>query len=304
MQTAAVVLVLAVLATLLLTTSGQGLCGGSFASPGVCGTPANNYKTPSSAATTTLNKYTNIVHIYLTANSFDFLFGAYPGANNIPTALAQSTFHPQITEAGYVGQNGTTFPCLPCDTAGYVTATSQPFNTSACTAQALAGLVPGACIPNQPFEISRLIPSNVTWANDPKHTFYATQYNDNGGQMNGFVWGAGKAGEAAMGYYNLTGQYIFQLAQNYTLFDNFFQSTYGGVMINHLYMVSGQVAQWNSTATPLPARVPTSITQNYYVDGTGWVNTTTTTSLYPSSSYVDGDGVYLPQRMTRAIFTP
>ena len=190
-----------------------------------------------------------------------------------------------------MGQNSSTFPCLPCDTAGYITATSVPFNTSFCTAQALAGQVPGACIPNQPFEISQLIPTNVTWANDPKHTFYATQYNDNAGQMNGFVWGAGKAGEAALGYYNLTGQYIFELAQNYTLFDNFFQSAYGGVMINHLYMVSAQVAQWNSTASTA-GPCPTSITQNYNVAGL-WVNTTTT-GLY-ASDYVDADRCVLPQ---------
>ena len=289
-------------ALLLLSSSvsGQGLCGGSFASPGVCGSPASNYKAPSSAATSKLNKYTNIVHIYLTANSFDFLFGAYPGANNIASAVNNGLYKPQITESGYIGNNGTTFPCLPCDTAGYITATSTPYNLSACTTAALSGQVPGACIPNAPFEISSILPVNVTWANDPKHTFYATQYNDNGGQMNGFAWSAGKAGFAALGYYNLTGSYLFQLAQNYTLFDNFFQSAYGGVLINHLYAVSAQVAQWNATASVSGVPCPTSITQNYYVNG-AWVNKTTT-NLY-GANYIDGDGIYLPKN-DNSLFTP
>ena len=73
--------------------------------------------------------------------------------------------------------------------------------------------MPGACIPNVPFEISPLISTNTTWSTDPKHTFYATQYNDDAGKMDGFIWSAGKAGEAALGYYDLTGSYLFQLAQ-------------------------------------------------------------------------------------------
>ena len=87
--------------------------------------------------------------------------------------------------------------------------------------------------------------------------------------------------------------------QNYTLFDQFFQSTYGGVMINHLYMVSAQVALWNST-TATAGPCPTSITQNYIVNGS-YVNTTTT-GLY-ATSYLDSDGLYLPKN-DNSIFTP
>ena len=59
-----------------------------------------------------------------------------------------------------------------------------------------------------------------------------------------------------MGYYDLTGSYIFQLAANYTLFDNFFASAFGGVMLNHLYLVSGQTPLWANTNSSCPNSVP------------------------------------------------
>ena len=274
-----------------------GLCGGTFASPGVCGSPASNNVPATTAAKSSLSKYTNLITIYLTANSFDFLFGAYPGANNLQRALTQGLYNQQLTENGYVGLAtgaAANFSCLPCDTVGYITNTSTPFNQSYCTA---AGQAAGYCIPNAPFEVSSLIPQNKTWSNDPKHTFYATQYNDNGGAMNGFVWASGKVGGFAMAYYNLTGSYIFQLAQNYTLFDNFFQSVYGGILVNHLYAVSSKVYTWNTTASPA---CPTTINQTYLVAG---VNVTTvTTNLYPYN-YLDADNTYLPAN-DASLFTP
>ena len=249
---------------------------GPYAAPYPCGAPADNASPgPSSAAQSLLSKYTNIVTIYLTANSFDFLFGAYPNANNIPRAINNGLYNPQITETGYLGGSNQTYTCLPFDTVGYITNTSRPYNLS-------------SCIPNLPFEVSGTIPQNVTWANDPKHTFYATQYNQNGGLMNGFVWSSGKVGGVSMGYYNLTGSYIFQLAQNYTLFDNFFQSVFGGIMVNHLYLIGAQVPTWNTTANPV---CPQYIYQSYNVSGK--VVSTNTTNLFPYN-WLDADGVYLP----------
>ena len=277
-------LVVGLVATLLSLVSPQTLTDtcGPYASPYPCGAPADNASPgPSSSAIAALKKYSNIVTIYLTANSFDFLFGTYPNANNIQRALSNGLYNPQLTETGYLGNSNATYACLPHDTVGYLTATSKPFNTS-------------SCIPNLPFEISGLIPKNVTWSSDPKHTFYATQYNNNGGLMNGFAWSAGKAGEAALGYYDLTGSYIFQLAMNYTLFDNFFQSVFGGVMINHMWMVAPQVPTWNSTANPV---CPTYIYQPYPN-----VSTSNITNLYPYN-FIDGSGLYFPAN-DNSYFTP
>ena len=155
----------------LATCQPQSSQCGPFASETPCGPPADNaLPAPSTSALSRLSAYTNIVVIYLTANSFDFLFATYPNADNIPRALSNGLYNPQITELGYLGRSNATYSCLPYDTQGYVTNTSQPYNTS-------------SCIPNQPFDISGLIPVNTTWVADPKHTFYATQYNINGGLM-------------------------------------------------------------------------------------------------------------------------
>ena len=313
-------LVATVVAALVALTSAQTLSDtcGPYGSPFPCGPPSDNANPPpSTTASSLLAKYSNIVTIYLTANSFDFLFGAYPNANNIQRAIQNGLYNPQITETGYLGASNQTYTCLPHDTVGYITNTSKPFNTS-------------SCIPNLPFEVSQLIPQNTTWPTDPKHTFYATQYNTNGGLMNGFVWASGKAGGVAMGYYDMTGSYIFQLAQNYTLFDNFFQSVFGGVMVNHLvsrtapppshpprppslsspaspltcrsrvccaaqYMVMAQVPTWNSTLNPV---CPQYIYQTYN-NGTITANTT---GLFPYN-YLDADGNYLPAN-DNSIFTP
>ena len=206
-------------------------------------------------------------------------------------------YSPQLTEAGYSGLNttaaGGVYQCLPCDQVGYITNVTSPFNSSYCTAQ---GNAAGFCIPNQPFEASPYLPISTTWPNDPKHTFYATQYNDNGGAMNGFAWASGKVGAFGLAYYNLTGSWLFQLAMNYTLFDNFFQSAYGGVMVNHLYLVSAQIPTWNVSGGPCP----TYIYQTYNVSGV--TVSTNTTGLYPFN-YIDTDGLYLPAN-DNSIFTP
>ena len=155
----------------LTTSQPQSNECGPFASEVPCGPPADNALPAASAtARSRLNNYTNIVVIYLTANSFDFLFATYPNADNIQRAINNGLYNAQITELGYLGRSNATYSCLPYDVEGYVTNTSMPFNTS-------------SCIPNRPFEISGLIPINETWSHDPKHTWYATQYNINGGLM-------------------------------------------------------------------------------------------------------------------------
>ena len=98
-----------------------------------------------------------------------------------------------------------------------------------------------------------------------------------------------------MGHYNLTGSYIFQLAANYTLFDRFFQSVFGGIMVNHLYMVGARVPTYNNTA-PGVGNCPQYIYQCY---GTKCTNTT---GLYPYD-YVDAYGDYLPSN-DNSLFTP
>ena len=195
-------------------------------------TPASNNVPPSAAALSTLSQYSNFIIIYLTANSFDFLFAKFPGANGIN---ATNGVVPQLSAV----PTGTVLSCLPADADGYLNASFG-----------------SACVPNAPFVANNVIGLNTTWLDDPTHTFYTSQYDINNGAMNGFVSWGGKMAGMSMAYYDLTGSYIFSLASNYTLFDNFFASAFGGVMLNHLYLVSGQTPLWNNTNATCPNAVP------------------------------------------------
>ena len=126
-------------------------------------TPANNNVVPSAAALSRLSQYNNFIIIYLTANSFDFLFATFPGANGIS---ATNGIIPQLSAV----PAGTPLSCLPADADGYLNATFG-----------------SACIPNTPYVLNNIINTSTTWLDDPTHTFYTSQYDINNGQMNGFV---------------------------------------------------------------------------------------------------------------------
>ena len=85
-------------------------------------------------------------------------------------------------------------------------------------------------------------------------------------------------GDKALGYFDasLLGSY-WQLAHNYVLMDNFFSSTLGGSVDNHMFLVAGQTlpprklashgsassgVAWGSSriarASPRPSRSPSS----------------------------------------------
>ena len=220
--------------------------------------PANNNVQPSAAALSTLNSFNNFVIIYLTANSYDFLFGAFPNGNGISATNGNI---PQLTSV----PSGSPYACLPADNNGYLNASFG-----------------AACVPNAPFVVNSIIGTNTTWLGDPTHTFYTSQYDINGGAMNGFVAWGGKMGGMAMAHYDLTGSYIFSLASNYTLFDNFFASAFGGVMLNHLYLVSGQAPLWNNTNATCPATIPGGPTSNFptFSSVTGQLTSTTDKGLF------------------------
>lgn len=63
----------------------------------------------------------------------------------------------------------------------------------------------------------------------------------NGGRMDGFLRGEGE--NQTFGYYNQSDiPYYWSLAENYTLFDDYFTSDMGPSLPNHLYLVAGQNA--------------------------------------------------------------
>jgi phospholipase C len=143
--------------------------------------------------------------------------------------------------------------------------------------------VPGG-LPAQPFDLSQYIaPDQKT--GDIIHRFYHEQLQiDNGvlepsnGSMDKFVTWSDN-GSLVFSYFDATNLPEGQLAQQYTLDDNFFHAAYGGSFLNHQWLIAAASPQWNQ---PIPAGYQSSwdpITQtlhdnNLTIDGKYDVNTT------------------------------
>jgi phospholipase C len=97
-----------------------------------------------------------------------------------------------------------------------------------------------AGLPNTPFDFNIVLermPKNASWPGIPiTHRYYFEQWQINDGKMNRFVNFSSAEG-ITMSYFDVTNQYFGQLAQNYTLLDNFYHSAFGGSFLNHQFLV-------------------------------------------------------------------
>lgn len=86
--------------------------------------PANfGFYQPSGTAINKLNKYSHFIEITMASNSFDYVFGAYPGAvgiNDYLSGLQSGKYTPQQypSNPSNSRQLSTTYPCLPYDFQG------------------------------------------------------------------------------------------------------------------------------------------------------------------------------------------
>lgn len=194
-----------------------------------------------------------LVVIYAENRAFDTLFGLYPGANGVPGVNPSSVgpYHPQRDFDGSV------LPELPPAWGG-LTAAGQPVTV---TQAQTTGL------PNRPFRIddprgvngSGVIVGAAITTRDLVHRYYTNMAQIDGGRNDGFAaWS--DAGGLTMGYYDGSGLKLWQLAQRYTLADNFFMGAFGGSFLNHQYLVCACAPVYpNADAPDSPAR--DSITQ-------------------------------------------
>jgi phospholipase C len=196
----------------------------------------------------------HFIVIYQGGWSFDGLFGNFPGADGLSNAAPTI---PQVDKAG------NPLPILPNPS------TNPPV---------LGGL------PVQPFDLSQYVPpgdKTELLAN----RFYRQQLQiDNGvlepgnGSMDKFVTWSDN-GSLVQSWYDATNLPTGQLAQQYTLADNFFQAAYGGAFLNHQFLVAAAAPPWNQ---PIPAGFqsswdPVTKTLKEYsltLDGKYVVNTT------------------------------
>ena len=174
-----------------------------------------------------LQQIETIVVIYAENRSFDNLYGLFPGANGILKQADGS--RTDVKRYQQVDRDGSTpLAKLPA-----------VWNAKGAAADALAFV---ATLPNAPFRIDAppgglpggLLLNRVT--PDLVHRFYTNQMQINDGKNNAFAaWS--DAGGLSMGYYDGSSMRMCQLAQQYTLADNFFMGAFGGSFFNHFWLV-------------------------------------------------------------------
>ena len=177
-----------------------------------------------------LDKIKNIVVIYLENHSFDNLYGTFPGADGIASVKPEAT---RQTDAK--GQPYATLP-RPLDTRQEPPAPDSRFP---------------ADLPNQPFDIGRFVPANEK-IGDLVHRFYQHQAQINGGRNDRFAAVSDAAG-LAMGYYDGKMLPLWDFAKRYTLADHFFQGTFGGSFLNHMWLTCACTPRHPNPPTELVA---------------------------------------------------
>jgi acid phosphatase len=159
-----------------------------------------------------LARLNHIVVVVLEDWSFDSLYGQFPGAEG-------------LANAG--------------NAAIQVDATGSPYAT---LPQNETHLPP--TLPNGPFALDAYIPSSADTSTGLTNNFYEEQRQIDGGKMDKFVLYDAAAKGLTMGYYKTNGLPLAGEAAKYTLCDHFFHGVYGASFVNHIFMISANVASF------------------------------------------------------------
>jgi acid phosphatase len=168
-----------------------------------------------------LSVISNVVVIFAENRSFDMLYGAYPGANNLRNVKPAQSLQRD--------RNGAVLKVLPPIWTGLTAQGVTPAITEAQTEK----------LPNRPFRIDDAKGFNASLAiatRDLVHRFYQHQMQINGGKNDRFAaWT--DAGALTMGHYNGSKLAMWKVAREFTLADNFFMGAFGGSYLNHQYLI-------------------------------------------------------------------
>jgi len=222
-----------------------------------------------------LDKINHIIVIYQENWSFDGLYGSFPGANGIANAGAA---------ANQVDKNGVPYATLP-----------QPIDNNQ-KPPAPDPRFP-ANLPVGPFDLTQYVaPDQKT--GDLVHRYYQEQYQIDGGKMDKFVAWSDAAG-LVMSHYDATNMPEGQLAQQYTMADNFFHAAFGGSFLNHQWLICACTPVWPNAPASSVAKVDANgvmvtdgaVTPDGYVVNTSFTvntphpaNITDTTKLVPNQT--------------------
>ena len=224
-------------------------------------------------------KVQTIVVIYAENQSFDKLYGTFPGANGTPgvNASAAGTLITQKDrDAG-----STVLAKLP-QTWGNVTAAGQlPVVTQAQSAN----------LANKPFSIESAFGTTLsvmTITRDLYHRFFEEQMQINGGTNDKFAAYADSGG-LVMGNFDGSQMAMWNIAKQYTLADNFFQAAYGGSFLNHQYLICACAPEYPNADTA--AAKPTIAVLD--TDATGKALPKLTLAASTPASALDGPPVFV-----------
>jgi phospholipase C len=118
---------------------------------------------------------------------------------------------------------------------------------------------------------STVHPYHITGlTSDLCHSTLCAHADYNNGKMDGFLQAEGS--KQTFGYYDARDiPYYWDLARNYTLFDNYFTSAMGPSLPNHLYLVAGQDAGVPDSVNPHPPDLKiNSIVDSFSASRVSW----------------------------------
>ena len=175
----------------------------------------------------------HIVVIYQENWSFDSLYGLFPGANGIAQASNQSlTQLDRLTGNPYTSQLGQPFDLV--SGSATVTTPPQPLNGGIDTRfpPGFNTLVPYDLVADAGLQVTDK-------TGDIVHRYWHEQSQINHGNMDLFVSWSDNPG-LVLSYFDATSLPEGQLAQQYTLCDNFFHAAFGGSFLNHQFLIAAR----------------------------------------------------------------
>ena len=167
-----------------------------------------------------------------------------------------------------VGPVGAT-PSLPIKHIIIIMQENRSFDEYFGTYPGIDGIPQGVRLSTSPGSneyVSPYLETNTNPKGGP-HSWEAAHVDYDNGKMDGFVWASGPN---AMGYYDyhlLPSYWVY--AENYVLFDNFFESVLSYSLPAHLYLVAGQSGGYVTGTAPPVFEVKT-IMEELQASGINW----------------------------------
>jgi acid phosphatase len=228
----------------------------------------------------------NIVVIYAENRAFDNIYGHFPGANGLNEVI-DNRGRPTRKYIAQKDRDGSVLATLPQTWGGVTAAGVLPVVTQA----------QSAGLPNLPFSVEtafspasgvELTTSTVT--RDLYHRFFENQMEIDGGKNDKFAAWA-DAGGLTMGHFDYSQSALYQLAQKYTLADEFFAGAFGGSFLNHQYLICACAPTYPHADAPATGAHPTIAVVDKNASG-NYVPQLTTSATSPASA-LDGPPSYV-----------